>query len=131
MPEHLEPHKWQKGIPSPNKQGRPKSLKTILNSEYAMTQAQCNEAILSMLAMTKTQIEQETNNPDSPMFYRIIGKAMLKSYSNGSLYAVESLLNRAVGMPKQQTDITTTQEIPIFVTLDIDGKTKPLNLDVR
>lgn len=131
MPKHLEPHKWQKGISSPNKQGRPKSLKTILQNECSLTPTQTNEAILSMLAMTKAEIEQQANNPDSPMFYRIIGKAMLKSYSNGSLYAVESLLNRAVGMPKQQTDITTTQETPIFVTLDIDGKTKPLNLDVR
>jgi hypothetical protein len=131
MPEHLEPHKWQKGISSPNKQGRPKSLKTILQSEYAITQTQCNDVILSMLAMTKAEIEQQTNNADSPMFYRIVGKAMLKSFSNGSLYALESLLNRAVGMPKQQTDITTTQERPIFVTLDIDGNTQPLNLDVR
>ena len=131
MPKHLEPHKWQKGIPSPNKQGRPKSLKTILHSEYAITQAQCNEAILSMLAMTKTEIEQQVNNPDSPMFYRIIGKAMLKSFSNGSLYALESLLNRAVGMTRQQTELTTISEQPIFVTMNIDGSFKPLNLDIE
>jgi hypothetical protein len=73
-----------------------------------------------MLAMTKTQIEQESNNPDSPMFTRIIGKAMLKSLNNSSLYALESLLNRSIGMPRQQTDLRTTTEQPIFVSLNLD-----------
>ena len=45
MPKHLEPHKWQKGISSPNKQGRPKSLKTILQNECSLTPTQTNEAI--------------------------------------------------------------------------------------
>ena len=73
-----------------------------------------------MLAMTKTEIEQQVNNPDSPMFYRIIGKAMLKSFSNGSLYALESLLNRAVGMPKYQAEIESNLRQEINVTLDLD-----------
>jgi hypothetical protein len=120
MPEHLEPYKWQKGISSPNKNGRPKSLKTILQSEYAITQAQCNESILCMLGMTKTEIEEQTNNPDSPMIYRIIGKAMLKSFSNGNLYALESILNRAVGMPKQQTELHSNLTKEIKVTLKLD-----------
>jgi len=118
MPEHLEPYKWQKGISSPNKKGRPKSLKTILHSEYGITQTQCNEVILSMLGMTKAEIEQQTNNPDSPMLHRIIGKAMLKSFSNGSLYALESLLNRAVGMPKKQSEIVF-EDKKIDVTLNL------------
>jgi hypothetical protein len=54
------------------------------------------------------------------MFYRIIGKALIKSFNSGSLYAVESLLNRAVGMPKQQTELTTFKEQPIFVGIDLD-----------
>jgi hypothetical protein len=120
MPEHLEPYKWQKGISSPNKNGRPKSLKTILQSEYAITQAQCNESILCMLGMTKTEIEEQTNNPDSPMFYRIIGKAMLKSFSNGNLYALESLLNRAVGIPKYHKGIESEEGKEFIITLNID-----------
>lgn len=129
--QQLERYKWQKGQPSPNKNGRPKALKTILNNQFSMTQTQCNDVILSMLGMTKAQIETQTNDPDTPMFQKIIGKAMIKSYNNGSLYALESLLNRSMGMPRQQTELTTIQEQPIFVTLDIDGKTKPLNIDIE
>jgi hypothetical protein len=131
MPQHLQQHQWNKGIQSPNPSGRPKSLKTILQSECSLTPTQTNEAILSMLAMTKDQIEYYTNDPQSPMFYRIIGKALIKSFNSGSLYAVESLLNRAVGMPKQQTEVTTFQEQPIFVTLDIDGNHQPLDIDIK
>lgn len=129
--QHLDKYKWQKGQPSPNQQGRPKALKTILNSQFSMTPTQCNDAILSMLGMTKAQIETQTSNPDTPMFQKIIGKAMLKSYNNGSLYALESLLNRSMGMPRQQTELTTPKEHPIFVTLDLNGNTKPLDLDVE
>jgi hypothetical protein len=122
MNQHLDKYKWQKGQPSPNKQGRPKALKTILNNQFSMTPTQCNDVILSMLGMTKAQIETQTNNPDTPMFEKIIGKAMIKSYNNGSLYALESLLNRSIGLPKQQIDTTLTTEKPIFVTLDINSK---------
>ena len=119
MRKHLEKYKWQKGIESPNKNGRPKSLKTILNSEYAMTQAQCNEAILSMLAMSKQQVEMKANDSESAMFFRIIGKAILKSHQNGSLYVLESLLNRTLGMPKQQTEIQNKQHQVMNVTLKL------------
>jgi hypothetical protein len=120
MSNHLTQYQFQKGQPSPHPEGRPKALKNILKTDFGITQSQCNEIILSMLAMTKTQIEQESNNPDSPMFTRIIGKAMLKSLNNSSLYALESLLNRSIGMPRQQTDLRTTTEQPIFVSLNLD-----------
>ena len=80
---------------------------------------QCNEAILSMLGKTKLEIESEVNNNEAPMFNRIIAKALLKSYQNGSLYAIESLLNRSIGMPKQQTEIQSNQVQCINVTLNL------------
>lgn len=118
MSNHLEKYQWKKGQQSPHPEGRPKSLKTILKSEYSLTQTQCNDAILSMLGMTKSEIELEVNNPKAPMFNRIIAKALLKSYQNGSLYAIESLLNRSVGLPKQQSEIMI-EEKKIDVTLNL------------
>ena len=84
-----------------------------------MTQAQCNEAILSMLAMSKQQVEMKANDSESAMFFRIIGKAILKSHQNGSLYVLESLLNRSLGMPKQQTEIQNKQHQVMNVTLKL------------
>lgn len=127
---HLTPHKWEKGKASPNPQGRPKSLKTILKIECNLTPSQTNDAILNLLMHTKGEIEDICNDDTQPIFTRIIAKAILKSYELGNLYALESLLNRTQGMPKQQTELTTFKEHPIFVTLDIDGNHQPLNLDI-
>jgi len=119
---HLEPFKWEKGKASPNPQGRPKSLKNMLKQEYDLTPTQTNDAILNLLMHTKSQIEDICNDDTQPMFNRIIGKALIKSYNNGNLYALESLLNRTQGMPRQQTDINASFEKPIFVSLDLDVK---------
>ena len=119
---HLERFKWTPGSHSPNKNGRPKSLKTLLKHECGLTQAQTNEAILNLLMHSKNEIEDISTDENQPMFTRIISKALLKSYNNGNLYALESLLNRTQGLPKQQTELTTTKEQPIFVSLDLDIK---------
>lgn len=119
MTKHLEKYKWEKGMQSPNKNGRPKSLKTILNSEYAMTQTQCNEAILSILAMSKQQVEIMADDSESAMFFRIIGKALLKSHQNSSLYVLESLLNRSFGKPKEQKKYQYDKIKEVNITLDI------------
>jgi hypothetical protein len=128
---HLTPHKWEKGKASPNPQGRPKSLKNMLKLEYNLTPSQTNEAILSLLMHTKSQMQSISHDDTQPMFTRIIAKAILKSYDMGNLYALESLLNRTYGMPRQQTELKTSQEHPIFVTLDIDGNHQPLNIDIQ
>lgn len=116
---HLKDYRWTKGKASPNPLGRPKSLKNILKVEYDLTPSQTNEAILSLLMHTKSEMHSISHDDTQPMFIRIIAKAMLKSYNNGSLYALEGLLNRTQGMPKQQTELKSTQEQPIFVTLDL------------
>jgi hypothetical protein len=117
---HLERYKWAKGRTSPNPQGRPKSLKTMLKHECNMSASQTNDVILNLLMYTKNEIDSICNDDNAPMFTRIISKALLKSYNNGNLYALESLLNRTQGMPKQQTELKTTQEKPIFVSLNLD-----------
>jgi hypothetical protein len=119
---HLERFKWTPGTTSPNKNGRPKSLKNILKQDHGMTLTQANDLILNLLTHTKYQIDEISNDDSEPIFTRIVSKALLKSYNNGNLYALESLLNRTHGMPKQQTELSTKNEKPIFVTLDLNVK---------
>lgn len=128
---NLQPHRWMKGEASPNPHGRPKSLKTMLKIECNLTPSQTNDAILNLLMHTKGEIEDICNDDTQPMFSRIIAKSLLTNYSTGSLHALESLLNRTHGTPKQQIQMNNTQEHPIFVTLDIDGNHQPLNLDIQ
>lgn len=120
--EHLNDFKWKRGNVSPNPNGRSKSLKTMLKNECGLTQSQTNDAILNLLTLTKNEIQDICNNDAETMLNRIIAKALIKSYNNGSLYAIESLLNRTYGLPRQQQDITTTFETPIFVSMQLEAK---------
>ena len=116
---HLEPFKWKPGTSSPNPQGRPLKLATILKRQ-GITQTQCNDLILQILSMTRNEIQSLALDETAPMIERIISNALLKSHQQSNLYALESLLNRTFGTPKQTTFNNQTTEKPIFVSLNLD-----------
>ena len=117
---HLDSYKWERGITSPNPNGRPKSLKTMLKHECNLTPSQTNEAILSILTFTRNEIEYLSMDESQPMYARMIAAALIKDYERGSLNSLESLLNRTQGTPKQQIQVDTFNERPIFVGIDLD-----------
>ena len=51
---------------------------------------------------------------------KTIAKAMMKSYKNGSLYSMDTLLTRVFGKPKEQMDMKTDSTIEVIF---VDGKT--------
>jgi hypothetical protein len=115
---HLESFKWKPGTQSPNPNGRPPKLTTVLKRQ-GITQTQCNDLILQILTMTKMEIEFIAADESASMFERIISMALLHSYRHHNLNALEPLLNRTFGTPKQTTT-TPIQEKPIFVSLNLD-----------
>ena len=117
---HLDSYKWERGITSPNPNGRPKSLKTMLKHECNLTPSQTNEAIMSILTFTRNEIEYLSMDESQPMYARMIAAALIKDYERGSLNSLESLLNRTQGTPKQQIQVDTFNERPIFVGIDLD-----------
>lgn len=117
---HLDSHKWERGITSPNPNGRPKSLKTMLKHECNLTPSQTNEAIMSILTFTRNEVEYLSMDESQPMYARMIAGALIKDYERGSLNSLESLLNRTQGTPKQQIQVDTFNERPIFVGIDLD-----------
>jgi hypothetical protein len=117
---HLQPFKWERGITSPNPNGRPKSLKTMLKHECNLTPSQTNEAIMSILTFTRNEVEYLQMDESQPMYARMIAAALIKDYERGSLNSLESLLNRTQGTPKQQIQVDTFNERPIFVGIDLD-----------
>jgi hypothetical protein len=117
---HLQPFKWERGITSPNPNGRPKSLKTMLKHECNLTPSQTNEAIMSILTFTRKEIQYLALDESQPMYARMIANALIKDYERGSLNSLESLLNRTQGTPKQQIQVDTFNERPIFVGIDLD-----------
>lgn len=117
---HLDSYKWERGITSPNPNGRPKSLKTMLKDECNLTPSQTNYAIMSILTFTRNEVEYLQMDETQPMYTRMIAKALIKDYERGSLNSLESLLNRTQGTPKQQIQVDTFNERPIFVGIDLD-----------
>ena len=115
---HLESFKWKPGTQSPNPNGRPPKLTTILKRQ-GITQTQCNDLILQILTMTKNEIEHLAMDETATMFERIISNALIHSHRHSNLNALEPLLNRTLGMPKQTTS-TPIQERPIFIGINLD-----------
>jgi hypothetical protein len=113
--DHLS--KWQPGQSSPNPTGRkPKFVTTFKKDGYS--QSEINDIILQMLSMTETELQTVTENQQSTILEKTIAKALTNGAKKGSLYAMESLLNRSVGMPKLTQDITVENK-EILITLDL------------
>ena len=113
--EHLKP--WRKGDKSPNPSGRPVGIITLLQNE-GYTPAQVNKTILQLLTLTEFEISELLNNQNATILERTIAKSLLRGLNSGSLYALESLLNRSVGMPSNKQNLQIESR-SIEVTMNI------------
>ena len=68
---HLESFKWQSGQPSPNPTGRPKKLLSQLK-EIGYTKSQVEDTMLSMLTMTRKELEKIDKGDEFTILERII-----------------------------------------------------------
>lgn len=122
--EHLT--QWQKGQPSPNPNGRkPKFITTFKKDGF--TQSEINDVILQMLSMTETELNEVLTSTETTVFESIIARALQNSSKKGSLYAIESLLNRAIGLPKNNSEQPKENQI-IFITMDLGQMAAQTNI---
>ncbi|MFN7300221.1 MAG: DUF5681 domain-containing protein [Bacteroidota bacterium] len=113
--EHLQ--KWQPGQPSPNPTGRkPKFVTTFKKDGY--TQSEVNDIILEMLSMSESELVTVTESKDATILETTIARALMNGAKKGSLYAMESLLNRSVGMPRITQDVSIENK-EIIVTMNL------------
>lgn len=109
---------FKKGeVANPN--GRPRKYVSLLK-EQGYSISQVNDSIQVLMSMTPKELKEVENNPDATALELTITKAILKSMSNGSLYSIDTLMNRVYGKPKEQVDIQSDNKIEIVF---IDGKT--------
>ena len=112
---HLNP--WQPGTPSPNPCGRPRKFVTSFKSE-GLRQSQVNDIILVMLAMNEDELTAIVDKGNATIIELTIARALLNGAKKGSLYAIESLLNRSIGMPRITQDVNIKAK-QIVITLDL------------
>jgi hypothetical protein len=103
----IEP-RWEKGE-SGNPNGRPRKWISELK-EKGYKPSEVNDCILVMLSMTLDELAEVYKNPKATIMEKTVANALKRSLEKGSLYSIDTLLNRAVGKPKESIDHTTKGE---------------------
>jgi hypothetical protein len=104
--DNLKP--FEKGE-SGNPNGRPRKWISELK-ESGYKSSEVNDCILVMLSMTIEELADVYKNPKATILEKTVANALKRSLEKGSLYSIDTLLNRAVGKPKESIDHTTNGE---------------------
>jgi hypothetical protein len=116
---HLESFKWKPGTISPNPNGRPKKMLSLLK-DIGYTKTQVEDTILTMLTMKRKELEQIDKNEEFTILERIIAGTLVKSHDKNSLFNLELLLTRSQGKPKETIDQTITSK-DYTITLNLNN----------
>ena len=101
-----------------NLQGRPQKLITQMK-EIGYTKSQVEETMLSMLSLSRKELEKIDKGDEYTIMERTIAGALLKGHNNNSLFNLEMLLTRSQGKPKETID-QTIQSKNFTITLNLD-----------
>jgi hypothetical protein len=95
-----------------NKNGRPRKYVSILkDSGYRLSEI--NDTIQNMMAMEMDELKEVFDNPKATILEKTIATAMVKSLKKGSLYSIDTLLNRVYGKPKEQIHQSVDNKIEV------------------
>jgi len=98
--DNLKPFK--KGQ-SGNPKGRPKKwVSTLRDSGYKMSEVR--DCILVMMAMTMDELKDAFENKNATALEKTVAGAIRKSITKGSLYSMETLMDRVFGKPRETID---------------------------
>lgn len=94
--------KFKKGQ-SGNPKGRPKKwVSTLRDSGYKMSEVR--DCILVMMAMTMDELKDAFENKNATALEKTVAGAIRKSITKGSLYSMETLMDRVFGKPRETID---------------------------
>jgi hypothetical protein len=99
-------------------EGRPKKFTTLLK-EHGYSLSEVNDSIQAIMSMNEVEIKEVLKNPDATMLEKTVAKAIIKSYEKGSLYSMDTLMNRVYGKPKEEVNATIEAKV-VNVTLNLD-----------
>ena len=118
--ENILQYSWQKGQ-SGNPAGRPRKFVCQLK-EMGYNKQDINQTIENMMAMTLNELAEIFKDEHATILERTIANAMRKSLEKGTLYSLETLISRVLGVPSQTINQLITEK-PIFNGIDINVTT--------
>jgi hypothetical protein len=98
--------------------GRPQKLITQMK-DIGYTKTQVEETMLSMLSLSRKELEKIDKGDEFTIMERTIAGALLKGHNNNSLFNLEMLLTRSQGKPKETID-QTIESKNFTITLNLD-----------
>ena len=97
---------------SGNPKGRPRKLVSLLK-EQGYKLSEINDTLMALLSMDMTELKEAFENPSATVLEKAVAGAIRKSIEKGSLYNIETIITRAMGKPKEQTEHSGTQTIKV------------------
>jgi len=105
---------------SGNPKGQPRKLATQLKI-IGYTKAEAADTINAMLAMNIIELKTIFENPDATILEKTIAAALKRSLEKGSLYSIDTLLNRTHGKPTEMIDMKQDVKVTEIKFTESDG----------
>lgn len=95
-----------------NLKGRPrKFISSIRESGYKLSEI--HDCLQVMLSMTIDELKQVYDSKEATVLEKIVANALVTSLKGGRLDAVETILSRVYGAPKNTSDVSVATTITI------------------
>jgi hypothetical protein len=85
---------------SGNPKGRPRKWVSTL-TEHGYKVSEVHDCILVMMAMTLDELQDAYENENATVLEKTVANAIRRSIKKGSLYSIETLMDRVFGKPKE------------------------------
>jgi hypothetical protein len=89
----------------PEKRGRKKSKLKGLIEANDLSSTDISDLVLMLLDKTREELDIISLDVEQPFLIRAFVKSMIKDIDGDSLYNINSLLDRAIGKPKEKKEI--------------------------
>ena len=100
--ENILPFSWKKGQ-SGNPNGRPRKFVCLLK-DRGYNKQDIDTTIQNMMAMTIEELADVYKDNNATVLEKTVANAIKRGIEKGTLYSLETLLNRVYGQPKQETE---------------------------
>jgi hypothetical protein len=87
-----------------NTEGAPKKFINSIR-DYGYKPGEIIDVLNTMVTLRIDQIQKIEKAQDGTYLERIIAKVLIKDFNKGTMWNVNSILDRIVGLPKQTTEI--------------------------